>query len=111
MTRLVNQTAFHVGAIAVRSGYYSAGVGVILLDNVACSGSEQNLLQCSHRGVGVVNMCHHSRDAGVICKKQGNMMLQLPTAFHHIGLLYTPSTSDHIFFLDAMCTTSFTHCN
>lgn len=61
----------------MKSGYYNAGVGLILLDNIECSGSEENLLQCPHRGVGVVSFCDHSRDAGVICRMQGNVMLWL----------------------------------
>ena len=83
--RLVNQIVslflFHAGAIAVKGGHYGAGVGVILLDNVACSGSEQNLLQCSHRGVGVVSTCDHSKDVGVICRKQGKQRYDNPLHF------------------------------
>ena len=45
---------------------FGRGVGPILLDEVGCTGSETNLADCSHRGIGVHN-CTHSEDAGVLC--------------------------------------------
>ena len=52
--------------------YYSAsfgqGYGLIHLDEVQCSGSEQSLLECP-RG-SRVTYCTHSKDAGVRCSDQ-----------------------------------------
>ena len=42
------------------------GDGGIYLDHVSCSGNEQALIDCSHRGIGV-HSCTHSEDAGVMC--------------------------------------------
>uniref|UniRef100_A0AAZ1XU82 Deleted in malignant brain tumors 1 protein-like n=2 Tax=Oreochromis aureus TaxID=47969 RepID=A0AAZ1XU82_OREAU len=51
---------------ATRSAQFGEGTGDILLDNVACSGSESSLTECQHRGFGTHN-CGHHQDAGVIC--------------------------------------------
>ena len=53
-------TGVHGGA------HYGQGSGPILLDDLACSGSEGNLWDCSHAGWGVDN-CSHSEDASVDC--------------------------------------------
>ena len=45
---------------------FGQGSGRILLDNVACTGSESNLGSCSHNGVGIHN-CGHHEDASVMC--------------------------------------------
>ena len=42
------------------------GSGQIWLDDVVCSGSEENLTRCSHNGWGSHN-CGHGKDAGVEC--------------------------------------------
>ncbi|MBN3300092.1 DMBT1 protein, partial [Amia calva] len=45
---------------------YGQGSGRIWLDDVACSGSESTLLDCSHRAFGEHN-CQHSNDAAAVC--------------------------------------------
>ena len=52
------------GVIARKTAYYGQGAGPIRLDNVECSGTEQNLIDCPH----ITNHnCAHSKDAGVDC--------------------------------------------
>ena len=52
---------------ALSSAYFGAGTGEIWLDDVLCTGSESELLDCSHDGIGV-HSCDHSKDASVRCE-------------------------------------------
>ena len=54
------------GALAFRGAHFGTGAGPIHLDDVACSGSESNLTDCSHSPIVTCNN-GHSQDAGVRC--------------------------------------------
>ena len=45
---------------------FGAGSGWIWLDNVECSGTEDNFDECDHNGWGVHD-CVHGEDAGIRC--------------------------------------------
>ena len=55
-----------LGATAYSNSYFGAGTIGIFLDDVGCSGSELNLIDCTHSPFGAHN-CDHSKDAGVAC--------------------------------------------
>ena len=56
------------GAIAYSNARYGSGSGPIWLDYLLCNGSEANLLNCAHRGIGITSsICDHFDDAGVQC--------------------------------------------
>jgi len=53
------------GTLAFRGARFGQGVGPIFLDQLACRGDEQHVLDCnSFLGV---HMCDHTQDAGIRC--------------------------------------------
>ena len=56
---------FFAGTLAFRSAWFGHGVGPIFLDQLACRGDEQYILDCNSN-LGV-HMCHQTQDAGVRC--------------------------------------------
>ena len=46
---------------------FGPGEGLILLSEVECTGDEENLAECPHRGIGN-HVCTHGEDAGVVCQ-------------------------------------------
>ena len=55
------------GGLARSNAYYGAGNGDILLDDMACMGSEATLNECNHRQPIGSHNCGHSEDVGVEC--------------------------------------------
>ena len=58
------------GGAAYTRSYFGRGSGLILLDEVRCSGFESELLGCRHNGLGVISFCDHAQDAGVRCSSE-----------------------------------------
>ncbi|XP_072025363.1 LOW QUALITY PROTEIN: uncharacterized protein [Amphiura filiformis] len=61
----------HGAAEAIGNAAFGQGSGEIWLDNVQCTGSENRLDECNHRGWGIEN-CDHREDAGVRCVNSVN---------------------------------------
>ena len=55
-----------IGATAQCCANYGQGTGLIVLDDLACAGTEASLFDCGHGGVNMHN-CGHSEDVGVTC--------------------------------------------
>ena len=64
-TVICKQLGYSRGSARV-SAYFGEGNGVILLDNIECSGSESSIFNCRHRNFGEHD-CTLSEDAGVVC--------------------------------------------
>ena len=56
----------YIGAQAFGSAYFGQRYGPIVLDNLACTGTEKSLFECNGNALNVHN-CDHSEDAGVRC--------------------------------------------
>ena len=82
-----------VDVVSFGSAHFGRGNGSIFLDDVGCSGSEQSLVNCSHRGIGNED-CAHNEDAGVRCK---NMVYECRYAYSYtiITLLCTVVLTHH----------------
>ena len=55
-----------IDAVAYGGALYGQGTGPIWLEELACSGSEDRIIDCSHPPLGTHN-CDHIHDVGVIC--------------------------------------------
>ncbi|XP_061193442.1 deleted in malignant brain tumors 1 protein-like [Saccostrea echinata] len=65
---VVCKQLFGLVGIPYSSAYFGRGTGLILMDDVRCSGTENSLLDCRHTN-NLNQNCGHSQDAGVICMK------------------------------------------
>lgn len=55
--------------MAYSGAHFGQGTGPIVYDDVVCTGSEAELSNCHHRGLGFSN-CGHNEDVGVKCGKE-----------------------------------------
>ena len=55
------------GAQAHGSAYFGQGTGEIVRDDVACTGTESQLIDCS---ASTTHNCGHSEDASVTCPRK-----------------------------------------
>ena len=74
-TALHNNNYIHcIGAQAVSFAAYGQGTGPILLDDVACTGTETRLIECRASPITVHN-CVHFEDASVRCQAPPSMSI------------------------------------
>ena len=64
---LVNHVFIATDAVPFSNAHFGSGTGTIYLDNVGCTGSEANLIDCS-RSSTVSCANSHAEDAGVRCQ-------------------------------------------
>uniref|UniRef100_A0A3Q3RJY2 Neurotrypsin n=1 Tax=Mastacembelus armatus TaxID=205130 RepID=A0A3Q3RJY2_9TELE len=70
------QLGYRGHAEVVSDGMFGEGVGLILLDDVHCDGSETSLLDCQH-GIWGRTDCSHSEDVGVRCRGRSSPLVRL----------------------------------
>ena len=58
---------YGTGGTPYYSAFFGVGIGPIYLDDVACTSSASQLLECSSRPI-LVHNCDHLTDAGVGCE-------------------------------------------
>ena len=74
---LLNPLLFcDTGGIPYSSAFFGAGTGPIYLDDVICTSSASQLLECFSRPVSSYN-CSHFADAGVGCEGDFSYFLNL----------------------------------
>ena len=56
----------HIGAVPYCCGYFDEGVGKILVQQVSCSGPEENVTSCSYSNS---TLNDHQYDMGVQCQQ------------------------------------------
>ncbi len=56
--------SFTLGAVAHGQAFFGAGIGLIHLDDLMCTGREDSLFSCPF---DPTHNCFHSEDAGVTC--------------------------------------------
>ena len=57
----------NTGGTPYSNAFFGAGIGPIYLDDVSCTSSASQLLECSSRPI-LAHNCDHSVDAGVGCE-------------------------------------------
>ncbi|XP_030425412.1 neurotrypsin-like [Gopherus evgoodei] len=69
------QLGFSGPASLASEGEYTPGQGFILLDDVACTGTEFSFLDCPHSNWGQHD-CSHAEDVGVRCSPETNKIIK-----------------------------------
>ena len=66
-----NLCSLSVNTVGFGIQTFGGGTGPIYLDDVGCNGSENSLIDCPNRGIGIHD-CDHTEDAGVDCESESN---------------------------------------
>lgn len=65
---VIHTQSLCTAALAFLNARFGQGTGLIVLDQLACTGTETRLIDCSHRGFNTTgSSCGHDDDAGVRC--------------------------------------------
>ena len=65
---------FSSGAVPLTTGFTNSNTGIIWLDQVTCSGTERQLIDCPANAIGLHD-CSNFEDAGVRCMAATSMYI------------------------------------
>lgn len=63
------------------SGSFTETVWPLTINNITCTGSEENLLQCDF-STHLNPVCHHTQDASIVCQCKKHTHIQIHTCNH-----------------------------
>ena len=100
---LTNIFYAHAAGRPFSNAFFGAGTGPIFLDDVQCTSSASQLLECSSRPI-LSHNCLHSADAGVACE---GMFLKA-IGYKNEWKQYIPATKKISITLSSLCNWSVT---
>ena len=57
----------YTGSMVYKHSYFGTGIGPVIISNLYCSGSENNILDCSHNKINALTYCGVGQIAGLVC--------------------------------------------
>ena len=58
---------YTAGSVVYTYSYFGTGIGPVIISNLYCSGSENNILDCSHNKINALTYCGVGQFAGLVC--------------------------------------------
>ena len=58
---------YTAGSVVYTYSYFGTGIGPVIISNLYCSGSENNILDCSHNKINALTNCGVGQIAGLVC--------------------------------------------
>ena len=81
------QLGYSDAVSALEGGQVPSGSGRVWLENVDCTGKEENIARCIHRGWGN-HGCDHSKDVGVECRRGIKLSAEIDIFYYMSHILF-----------------------
>ena len=63
----INISLYTAGSVVYTHSYFGTGIGPVIFSYLGCSGSENNILDCSHNKINALRSCGVGQIAGLVC--------------------------------------------